>query len=830
MRRWQLDNKKPLALQLAADARLSQTNYVDDQIWQLALGSGDDAAMALQTRYGGRVGLASLVPMWQHDDRTIYQAVAYHSTPVVTAFAPGYVQLEAELLPDVHITAKYWVAESHAVTGQFTVVNQTSAALSLRFDLYGHVVIRSLERQISILTLQDETNALYLGKFANIDPVVLVEGGKAELTAEGLNAKVGTVLNIAAGGTESIRWAHAALPEMLNSLRLARYWLDVDWQQIEAQVAPAAEAIPQIETGNADWDATIAFAYQHALQAFLRPTDHLPDASFVAAREPINGYSAAGDGSDYIREWSGQAPTTAYLLTRAIACVAPNLAEGVVRNYIATQQDDGYIDWAPGLGGGRKSMLAMPLLARIAWDVYEDTRNKAFLQDVLASLMTFYERWFREDVDADGDGVPEWQSITQTGYAGWQLFVGGVDITLTEAPDMLTYLLSEGMALQMMAHELADDAAGTKLQTRTTEIRAALDDLWQDECFVYRDRDTHATPAGTSVLENAKGDEEHLPAVALPQASRLIVTVTGGTAHKPRMSVTVHGLDAEGAAQEEMLQAEHFTWTYGRGTATTRTVFSQVDRILPTGLSRVYRVSARSVDLNDTDMNTVLPIWNGVLTVEQSEAIVPKLMDTLLAPNGLALYAKSDEPGADPSGVWVFWNALVVEGLLRDCYYAQALDIIKGLLRVQTATLREKGKFTPFYHEEDMLGMGDRMDIGGMVPVHLLFKAFGLHIRQDGSVYVDEMFIWEGPIRVRQHGIDIQRDASQTTVTFPHGEQHVVQAGTSQTLAPRASTRESRDAAGIQLPEKPLLILEEQSSVPVHIEVEIEDDSSETPA
>ena len=39
MTRWQLGTNSPLALQLAADARLSQTDYFDDQVWELALGT-----------------------------------------------------------------------------------------------------------------------------------------------------------------------------------------------------------------------------------------------------------------------------------------------------------------------------------------------------------------------------------------------------------------------------------------------------------------------------------------------------------------------------------------------------------------------------------------------------------------------------------------------------------------------------------------------------------------------------------------------------------------------------------------------------------------------
>ena len=40
LRRWTLDAAIPLALTLAADARLSQTDYVNDQIWEVVPGVG----------------------------------------------------------------------------------------------------------------------------------------------------------------------------------------------------------------------------------------------------------------------------------------------------------------------------------------------------------------------------------------------------------------------------------------------------------------------------------------------------------------------------------------------------------------------------------------------------------------------------------------------------------------------------------------------------------------------------------------------------------------------------------------------------------------------
>ena len=54
MRKWNLKAGDPLALNLAADARLGPTDYFDDQIWELRIGGGDPPALALQTTFGLR--------------------------------------------------------------------------------------------------------------------------------------------------------------------------------------------------------------------------------------------------------------------------------------------------------------------------------------------------------------------------------------------------------------------------------------------------------------------------------------------------------------------------------------------------------------------------------------------------------------------------------------------------------------------------------------------------------------------------------------------------------------------------------------------------------
>ena len=99
MRNWHLKKTDPLAMRFAADARLTRIDPADDQVWEIAFGSGEEPALSFQTRYGGRVGLARIVPMWIVDGKPLYEARAYAESPALMAFAPNYARVRPNFCP-----------------------------------------------------------------------------------------------------------------------------------------------------------------------------------------------------------------------------------------------------------------------------------------------------------------------------------------------------------------------------------------------------------------------------------------------------------------------------------------------------------------------------------------------------------------------------------------------------------------------------------------------------------------------------------------------------------------------------------------------------------
>ncbi len=777
MTRWQLSPNQPLALQLAADARLAQTDYLDDQVWELSLGSPGNPALALQTSYGGRVGLASLVPLWRVDNRPIYQYQAYTQPPSITAFAPGYAQAVAKITPRLALRAEFWVINSHRVGARLTVKN-SGAALDLGFDLIGFAAAQGQELKLGVIPVTGGGQALAL-KIPHLNPVVVLENGKAS-SDNTLSAS----FHVPANGQMVVRWTHAGLPNAADSLAEAHKALAVNWNTPLRKISQAEQAIPRIETGDEDTDAAIAFAYQQVVQSFLKPTASLPYSSFVSSRQPGHGYSARGDGTDYPRGWNGQNPMLAYLSAQALAPINGEMAQGVLKNYLAVQKPDGWIDWRPGLAGQQSNLLCLPILARMAWGIWQYTEDDAFLSDVYPGLLRFFERWLAFDVDQDG--YPEWQSEAQSGYPFRPSFALGLpwgqnaDIRYFETPDLLAYLLSEATSLREIAYYLRRDEDRQKLDGQVKGLTARLKSLWNnvEKRYVYRDRDTHLTTRSVPVLQDGRGDEDHILALKLTPPNRLIVEVTGGTSPAPKLKLHLSGVDALGNRVQE--DTDTLVWTQSRGVYTTRNAYSQIDRIRAEGIARVYHVSARTMATNGFDLNGLLPLWTVSIPPGRAAALIDHLTNPseFWRKNGVLMFSAQD-PYYSPAraegsvGVWAYWLTLMGEGLMEHDRVDLATDLIHRFIAVQTAVLRENHTFYEFYHADEPRGLGEKGSTLGLVPLHLLLRVLGVRILSKTRVWTGGAFYWNHPVTVTQYGVSVRRSADGTDIEFPSGSVHL---------------------------------------------------------
>ena len=782
MREWHLTYSDPMSPRIAADARTGRTTYTDDQVWQLRLGGPDEPAISLETRYGGRVGLARLVPMWMVGRRQIYETQGYHSPPVLVAFAPDYLRVRADLTLALKLTYEFWTVESQAVGGRMTIRNASDQPQTLRLDLNAQVAREGSTLQMFFLTLENNQVALQLGRLDSIQPVLMLEGADQTATS----ARLSRGVTLEPGAELAIRWVVAGLPDRDASLTLAFQWLARDdWDTQIAQIAQRAAAAPQVETGRTDWDLALAWSQQLVLRSMMGATGSLPHPSFVTARKPGMGYAVMGTHSGgFNASWGGQTVIDALHIAGTLALAAPDLAKGIVQNFLAVQRDDGWIDAKPGLDGQRVHVLAPPLLTTLAYTVFHYTRDHDFLAGSLDGLIAFFLRWFKNDVDQDRDDVPEWSHPGQGAFADSptlaqaRRWAQGIEISTIEAPDLLAYLVREARTLLRICQILERDDLAREIKPHADALSAASGDFWDDErgVFHYRDRDSHACPTG-DVVFTGKGDESLSERTTLPQPSRLILRVIGGLSRKPTLSCTIEGLDAAGNPANETIPAGDFGWYRGMGTATTGKVWSVITHLGFSGLSRVFKVEVNTVNLSQHDQSLLMPLWSGALDDERAARMIAMLTDPDQywrefgvpgCPANSAVYDAAHQNGC--GGMWPVWNARLAGALIDRGYLAEAAELFARVMRAQASSLAAEHTFRALYNPDTGEGMGDADVFEGAVSWDWFARLFGAYVLDRAAVAITGPFAFEGEgMTWTQHGVTIQRGDDGTQITFPSG-------------------------------------------------------------
>lgn len=783
MRSWHLTATDPLALRLAADVRFGPTDYADDQIWELSLAGGDPHALAVRTTYGLRARDMRIFLSFREGDALISDPDQFASPPVVHHFSVNQINLSFSPLSGLNVHADYWCPDSHTVAGQFIITNEGASARTIRVSL--NALLAPLPGgQVMSVT---RTGALHhlKGNTGNLSPVVVLEGGLP--ADQSIWPATVRQLELAPGETQNVRWVHCARPLPEVAVVRCKELLDTGWPIFFKKLKALAADVPEIETGDPAWDAAFAFAYKVGLQSYVGPTAALPYPSFIFARNPNRGYSARGDGSDHMWMWDGQVATEAYVNLPQIVQAAPELAKGIIRNYIAVQEHSGFIDWKPGLAGQRNRALCIPLLATTAWLLYEYTEDRDFIAEVYEPLKRFVAVWFTDRYDRDLDGLPEWSHTIQSAFddcpsfVRWQKWGQAADITLAEAPDLASYLYRELKSLIRMAHTLNRDEDTPPFAARADMLRIAVDTMWNDttNSYHYTDIETHESPPAYQ-LGRLTGEGTVTVRQKFPQAARVLIKITGSKeVEAPRVTVTIYGRGRRGRPRTEILQPRRLQWYFGIGSVTSDKLYTEVEKIEVLGVPPDWDVAVSTVDYTRQDQTLLLPIWAGLAKGERAEALVRKTITDphrYWRPYGIPNCSALD-PAFTPDnrngsgGVWMMWNTMIGEGLADNGYTAEAADLITRIMTAMLHTLKTEKAFREAYNCDKLEGLGERDYLWGIAPIHLFLRTVGIRIISPHKVWVRGCNPFPWPVTLRWKGVTVRKDEKGCTIKFASGKE-----------------------------------------------------------
>jgi hypothetical protein len=392
-------------------------------------------------------------------------------------------------------------------------------------------------------------------------------------------------------------------------------------------------------------------------------------------------------------------------------------------------------------------------------------------------LLAYVQHWFSAEFDRDGDGIPEWEHVLQTGFednpafTSWHPWSQGADITLVESPALCAMLYNECRTLIKMAQELNRREPVPALEAWADNLKVAVEAFWDSRAATYRywDCATHQSPKGEILGQHTGPGVLFIDRILDPPA-RILMQVTMVGEVSRRAEAYLHGEIPGGQHRVEHVRRENYQWSSNRATHSSEMVYAHLERVEMVGLGENDEVTVRQVDLSYQDQTLLLPVWAGIPTPQRVERLATHtLASRYHRPYGLPAYPNPATPDESPYAerVWLPWNLMTAEGLLVYGRVEEARDIFEKVMAAVVANLKSEGAFRRYYHAQTGLGMGERNAAGGLPPLSLFLDLLGVRILSPWRVALQGRNPFPWAVTLKYRGLMVGRGLEETVVTFP---------------------------------------------------------------
>jgi hypothetical protein len=774
-----LTHADPLTLTLAADVRLTKPDFINDQIWELRMQGGEPPALVLQTTFGLRARWMRIFPRFIRKDKTLSDPAQFHTPPHIHAIYPNYIRLTCAPLSGLDVQIEYWAVSSQVIACRTQLKN--ASILKEQIRLEWAVLLSPLEDGVGMSPVSSANSCYLTGRSGDLVPVMLLEGCTSP--SSGSYPALILDLDLYPGNAQACTWTCAALDQEESSLELARKTLQLDWNRLAARIEMQNMSQKvEIHTGREDWNAVFMLTQTVAAGLFVTGGGILPHPSFVLARQPDHGYSFRGDGSDYSGLWRGQTALDTLFLSSLILPGGAHLAQGLVENLLAIQDETGRIDWRANLAGHmqKNRQLAQPVLAGLAWQVsrYLNDSN-AWLAGLYPGLVRFFQAWFRPEMDQDEDGFPEWEHPQQTGleelplYNPWQATAQGVEPRWVEAPALAAFLYRECQSLIEIARQIEQPQDLPWLEARLASLRSTLETSWDARAglYRYRDRQSHQSQEG-GLLKSWQGPGKFSLRRTFKTPQRLQLQFAPFEDNTRRLNVRLTGLTAEGEVIEEF-GPRRWTWAMQQARATSQNLFKSLTQIEVEGALADDWVSLRRVDHRQEDISLFLPLWAGIPTPAQAKKMVEGILASFFRqPYGAPIFHSEQHPTTPPSlnGVSPLWIHLVGQGLLAYGFRKTAMELVTHTLDAISTSLKRYHSFHEFYDATSGQPVGEPNHLHGLAPSGLFLELIGIQKLDPKEILIRDFNPFPFTVTVKYRGMIIACHSTDTLITFPTGQ------------------------------------------------------------
>lgn len=756
---------QPHELVIAADGMFTEVDYADDQIWEVIIGQGDPPAMAIQTSYGMRAVFLRFFPIFTIKSEQIVNPANFYQPPRLLQFYPNYLKFGFLPFVNINVVMEYWVPGSKMLAGRMRTENSGVDHCDLRLDWIGQLK-HAGDGEIMVPDGID-FNTVLSGKAADIHPVCFISGGpqisRSAFSGLALQQK------LYPGSSEVLHWAVAGHSEKAESFTAARNQTFCNWDAEISRLERLNQArMAEIFTGYEDWDATLAFSQKTGLGLLMPGGNQFPNRSFVISRQPDQGFSKNGTGSDHPFDWSGQALLDAYYLSLIFLPFNVEFIKGIIENVLAVQGKTGVIDWRPGIAGQRTGQLAQPLLAGMVLKVMEVKLDPTWLKVIHSRLIDFLLAWLQPKQDKDRDGFPEWKSALQAGLGGSDAnFHDFTDYNYLESPGLAAMLLNESRALIQLGEMDGEHQYDSWLNRLSEKLITVIDECWREEEgeWISRDYQTHRSFPALRIA-NVIGSRKVEINKVLKFPQRICISVKLRKPLSRPIKLTVEG-EFETQKIKLILLSRDFRWDSKSGSFTSSELFSQIGSVQIEGLEKGDSTRLHTMDSICKDISNLLPYWAvSCMDPIKNERVEKTIQNRYQSPFGLLMLPRNDGAKHRPEkGVISFpWNAMIIEGLLRHGKRAEAAALILAHLDAASKHLSQFGEFRALLTAENGYAIGERGSLHGLIPVGLFLKIAGIDTVSQSEIILNGLNPFPKPITLKYQGTTIILNSDKTVV------------------------------------------------------------------
>jgi hypothetical protein len=667
VRAWNLTAQDPLNLVLSADPALGVVDPKDDQIWEVALGTGDPPAMAVRSSFGRRVVELRYFPVFMRGNEMISDPREFHSPPILKRMYPNYLEFACSPWEGVDVIMEYWVPGSKTLAGRIALLNRDLTAGKLQVDWIGQLVPLG-PGEVMIPRIMNLTQVL-VGQCGEIVPVCFISGG----CSIGNSVYPGLSLEINPRKTtqQFFTWASAGLAEKDLSYNAARNTTFRNWEAEISRVEITNKSrMLELRTGNQIWDAVLYASQKTAFSLVMPAGTPLTNPTFVHSRMPEEGFSSREDGKDQSPGWTGQSALDSLYLARLLLPGGAELLRGILMNFLENQHKTGRLDWSHGMSGQRSQVNAQPVIAQLTLLLSPCFSDQEWLRPLIPLLTKFFKAWFQPFSDRDRDGFPEWKSCGQAGLETLEI----PWMENLESPGLAALLLNESRAIRKIS-EILGEVPDQTIDTLTRGLEKHMQDCWdaQEGSFRYRDYQTHLTTKSETIFDSKRKNNYPLK-MKFESPKRLTISLQIHRGLNKTISIMLKGRSA-GKAVSLALKSWNFLWQPDRAVYTTRSAFSQLDQVRVSGLNAEDELRMETSDSSMIDISQLLPLATEAITREQVKILVQQTIPARFL-SDCGLKTRTDAETIAP----VQYSTYLLEGLLDQGEYASAARVMTAML------------------------------------------------------------------------------------------------------------------------------------------------------